>query len=81
MPFSIENMSKEEIRSFSYQKFVKDFLRCAASIDDNLQKIIDHLKESKLGTLGILLKPIAFNLILKAYKTEKYSTLKAYKTN
>ena len=46
MPFSIENMSKEEIRSFSYQKFVKDFLRCAASIDDNLQKIIDHLKES-----------------------------------
>ena len=47
MPFSIENMSKEEIRSFSYQKFVKDFLRCAASIDDNLQKIIDHLKESK----------------------------------
>ena len=34
-----------------------------------------------LGTLGILLKPIAFNLILKAYKTEKYSTLKAYKTN
>ena len=34
-----------------------------------------------LGTLGILLKPIAFNLILKAYKTEKHSTLKAYKTN
>lgn len=34
-----------------------------------------------LGTLGILLKPFAFNLILKAYKTEKYSTLKAYKTN
>ena len=34
-----------------------------------------------LGTLGILLKPIAFNLIMKAYKTEKYSTLKAYKTN
>jgi len=34
-----------------------------------------------LGTLGIFLKPIAFSLILKAYKTEKYSTLKAYKTN
>jgi hypothetical protein len=34
-----------------------------------------------LGTVGLLLKPIAFNLILKAYKTEKYSTLKAYKTN
>ncbi|MDB3927237.1 DUF5687 family protein [Flavobacteriaceae bacterium] len=34
-----------------------------------------------LGTIGIFLKPIAFSLILKAYKIEKYSTLKAYKTN
>ena len=34
-----------------------------------------------LGTLGIFLKPVAFSLIMKAYKTEKYSTLKAYKTN
>ena len=39
------------------------------------------LAVAALGTLGILLKPIAFNLIMKAYKTEKYSTLKAYKTN
>ena len=39
------------------------------------------LAVAALGTLGILLKPIAFSLILKAYKTEKYSTLKAYKTN
>jgi hypothetical protein len=34
-----------------------------------------------IGILGIFLKPVAFNLIMKAYKTEKYSTLKAYKTN
>ncbi|MDA7779353.1 sulfatase-like hydrolase/transferase [Flavobacteriaceae bacterium] len=46
MPFTVEGMSEREIRSYSYQKFVKDFLRCAASIDDNLQKIIDYLKES-----------------------------------
>ncbi|MFL2619879.1 MAG: sulfatase [Flavobacteriaceae bacterium] len=44
MPFSIEGMSKKEIRSVSYQKLVKDFLRCAASIDDNLEKIISYLK-------------------------------------
>jgi hypothetical protein len=42
---------------------------------------IGCLAVAALGTLGILLKPIAFNLIMKAYKTEKYSTLKAYKTN
>ena len=34
-----------------------------------------------LGSLGIFLKPFAFNLIMKAYKSEKYSTLKAYKSN
>jgi len=34
-----------------------------------------------IGILGIFLKPLAFNLIMKAYKTEKYTTLKAYKTN
>ena len=45
----------------------------------------DHLTAcflvASLGVLGIFLKPIAFNLIMKAYKTEKYSTLKAYKSN
>ena len=44
MPFSIEGMSKKEIRSVSYQKLVKNFIRCAASIDDNLEKIISYLK-------------------------------------
>ncbi len=44
----------------------------------------DHLTAcflvASLGILGIFLKPVAFNLIMKAYKTEKYSTLKAYKS-
>ena len=31
------------------------------------------------GIFGILLKEQVFNLIIKAYKSEKYSTLKAYK--
>ena len=39
------------------------------------------LAVAAIGTLGIFLKPVAFSLILKAYKTEKYSTLKAYKSN
>ena len=34
-----------------------------------------------LGFLGIFLKPLAFSLIMKAYKSAKYSTLKAYKSN
>ena len=39
------------------------------------------LAVAAIGALGIFLKPVAFSLILKAYKTEKYSTLKAYKSN
>ena len=46
MPFSLKGKTQKEIRSESYQKFVKDFLRCAAAIDDNLNKIISYLKES-----------------------------------
>ena len=34
-----------------------------------------------IGILGILLKNVVFELILKAYKLEKYSTLKAYSKN
>ena len=48
MPFSVDGLSKKQIRSVSYQKFVKDFLRCAASIDDNLEKIISYLKKTNL---------------------------------
>ena len=32
-----------------------------------------------IGLLGILAKPIVFNLIEKLYKSQKYTTLKAYK--
>jgi len=31
------------------------------------------------GVIGILLKDLVFKLIIRAYKSEKYSTLKAYK--
>ena len=50
-----------------------------------ISQYYDHLTGclavAGLGALGIFLKPVAFNLILIAYKTEKHSTLKAYKTN
>ena len=36
---------------------------------------------ASIGILGIFLKDVVFGLIVKAYKTEKYSTLKAYVKN
>ena len=36
---------------------------------------------ASIGILGILLKDLVFKLILQAYKSEKYSTIKAYNKN
>ena len=47
-PVKTKNLSKKEIRSKTYQKFVKDFLRSGAAIDDNIVKILDYLEKEKL---------------------------------
>jgi arylsulfatase A-like enzyme len=46
MPFDITGLDSLTIRKKSYQKFVKDFLRCGAAIDDNIEKILTALEES-----------------------------------
>ena len=48
MPFSVNNLNKIESRSKTYQKFIGDFLKSGAAIDDNIVKILDYLEESKL---------------------------------
>tara|TARA_B100000242_G_scaffold188820_1_gene135912 strand:+ start:973 stop:2481 length:1509 start_codon:yes stop_codon:yes gene_type:complete len=47
-PVKTKNLSKKEIRSKTYQKFVKDFLRSGAAIDDNIVKILDYLEKENL---------------------------------
>ena len=42
------NLTRKEIRSKTYQKFITDFLRCGAAIDDNIVKILDHLEKEGL---------------------------------
>ena len=39
--------SAEEI-SWRYQRYIKDYLRCVASIDDNVGRLLDHLDETGL---------------------------------
>lgn len=45
LPFEIDGLDNLAIRKKSYQKFVKDFLRCGAAIDDNIEKILNALEE------------------------------------
>jgi arylsulfatase A-like enzyme len=38
-----------------YQKFVKDFMRSGAAIDDNIGKLLDYLEKSGLGENTIVI--------------------------
>ena len=38
-----EGLSDSELKSWYYQRYIKDYLRCVASIDDNVGRILDYL--------------------------------------
>jgi len=45
----ISGMTKNEIKKAAYQKYIKDYLRCVAAIDENIGRILDYLDESGLA--------------------------------
>jgi len=49
LPFTVEGLNSTDARKKIYQKFVKDFMRCGAAIDDNIGKILDYLEDSGLA--------------------------------
>ncbi|MBP0902972.1 sulfatase [Mariniflexile gromovii] len=55
LPFSVDGLTHEEARMKTYQKFVKDFLRCGAAIDDNIGKLLDYLEKSGLAENTIVI--------------------------
>ena len=48
LPFSVDGLNKTEIRSKTYQKFIGDFIKSGAAIDDNIVKILDYLEKEEL---------------------------------
>ena len=48
MPFTIQGLDSMQARKKIYQKFIKDYLRCAAAIDENLGRLLDYLKSAGL---------------------------------
>lgn len=55
LPFSLAGLDSTQARKKIYQKFVKDFLRSGAAIDDNIGKIMDYLKTSGLDDNTIVI--------------------------
>ena len=44
-----EGLTEQEEISWRYQRYIKDYLRCVASIDDNVGRLLDHLDEAGLA--------------------------------
>ena len=43
-----ESMTDKEMALWKYQLYMKDYLRCVASIDDSVKEVMDYLKKSGL---------------------------------
>ena len=43
-----DGLTPEEEKSWKYQRYIKDYLRCVASIDDNVGRMLDYLDEEGL---------------------------------
>ncbi|MCK9862152.1 sulfatase [Paenibacillus sp. ATY16] len=43
-----QELSPEEAKKWQYQHFIKDYLRCVTSIDENVGRMLDYLKEEGL---------------------------------
>ena len=44
-----EGLTKEQEKSWKYQRYIKDYLRVVASIDDNVGRLLDYLDEEGIA--------------------------------
>jgi len=43
-----KNLTKEQLKKWKYQRYIKDYLRCVASIDDNVGRLLKYLDDAYL---------------------------------
>ena len=43
-----EGMTNEEGKKWRYQRYIKDYLACVKSVDDNIGRVLNYLKENNL---------------------------------
>jgi arylsulfatase A-like enzyme len=49
------NLSGDELAKWKYQRYIKDYLRCVASVDDNIGRLLDYLDEKGLSENTIVI--------------------------
>ncbi|PWJ57614.1 arylsulfatase A-like enzyme [Dyadobacter jejuensis] len=55
LPFTVAGLTREAARMKTYQKFIKDYMRCAAAIDDNIGRLLDYLDKNGLAENTIVI--------------------------
>ncbi|MBN1360289.1 MAG: sulfatase [Sedimentisphaerales bacterium] len=53
--FEQANLQGDELVRWKYQRYIKDYLRCIASVDDNVGRLLDYLDESGLAQNTIVI--------------------------
>lgn len=53
--FKEANLEGKELVRWKYQRYIKDYLRCIASVDDNIGRLLDYLDESGLAENTIVI--------------------------
>lgn len=53
--FREATLSGKELVKWKYQRYVKDYLRCVAAVDDNIGRLLDFLEESGLDQNTIVI--------------------------
>ncbi len=49
-----KGMTEQETREWVYQKYMKNYLRCIASVDDNVGRVLDYLEQAGLAKSTIV---------------------------
>ena len=52
--FRDADLKGKELKLWKYQRYMKDYLRCIASVDDNIGRVLNYLKESGLDKNTLL---------------------------
>lgn len=50
-----KTLTGEALKKWKYQKYIKDYLRCIASVDDNVGRLLDYLDQSGLATNTVVI--------------------------
>ncbi len=50
-----KTLTGDALKKWKYQKYIKDYLRCVASVDDNVGRLLDYLDQSGLSKNTIVI--------------------------